>query len=114
MRNVHLSPLFDVVGHLAVMSIKSSFFDSDSSVLTSWMSLLSLSGLVLVDAACCLCNLRCPFAVSTLLVQNWWTLLLLRPGKLVNHPLLIAAIHVVIGGAPGDTWQKLMSAVIVL
>ena len=36
------------------------------------------------------------------------------PGKLVNHPLSIAVIHVVMGGAPGVMWQKLLSASVVL
>ena len=96
---IHLCPLWDVIGYLPVISMESSFLASSSSVVI--MCDLSLSfGFGLVEAVCCLCSFMCPLDVSILLVQNCLTLPLARPGKLVNHPLLIAASQVLIGGAP--------------
>ena len=97
MMSMYLYPLLEVIGYLPVMSIDSSFLGSKISALKKCILLFSLG---LVDAVCCLCSFMCPLDVSILLVQNCLTLLLVRPGKLVNHPLLIALSQVVIGGAP--------------
>ena len=77
--------------------MESLFLASNTSVLKKCTLFLILG---LADAVYCLHNFMCPLAVSILLVQNCLTLLLVRPGKLVNHPLLMALSHVVIGGAP--------------
>ena len=103
MIRMYLCPLRNVVGYLPVMSMESSFLASSSSVVMRCDLSLSF-GFGLVDAVCCLCSFMCPLVVSILLVQNCLTLLLVSPGKLVNHPLLIALSQVVIGGAPIVMW----------
>ena len=113
MIKMYLCPLLDVTGYLPVMSIESSFLASKISVLKRCMLLLRLD-FGLVEAVCCLCNFMCPFDVSILLVQNCLTLLVVRPGKLVNHPLFVALSQVVIGGAPMVMWWKLMRLGMVL
>ena len=67
-----------------------------------WCCRLGL--LAFVDWTCCLWSFRWPFAVSILSVQYCLTQALVRPGKLVNHPLSIAWIHVLMGGAPRVMW----------
>ena len=99
MMRMYLCPLRDVVGYLPVMSMESSFLASSILVVKKCDLFLRL-GFGLVDAVCCLCSFMCPLDVSILLVQNCLTLPLVRPGKLVNYPLLIALSQVVIGGAP--------------
>ncbi len=54
------------------------------------------------------CRIRCmcPMMVWLDLGRNFLTALDVRPGNVMNHPLSIAFVHVVIGGAPHVACRK--------
>ena len=53
-----------------------------------------------VDWTCCRCKRRCPLAVSMLGARCSLILVVVNPGKLINHPLSAACGNVLSGGAP--------------
>ena len=104
---MHCMPLADVVGQHPVPSTPRRFLRS----MISWVPIKCFLDLQfgLVDWTCCLCSFRCPLAVWTVGVRCSLILVVVSPGKLINHPLSAACSNVLIGGAPRHLWQYCMS-----